>query len=230
MVSIQKKGLCSLAILCAVLALGACSPDPDSLMPTDTVVIQNIPAVIASTATAASIVLYPGIQSENNLFKVYVQLSKGMDANAGSVAEGSYLVTPADITNGKATVSIPLYVYGTDTPYSGTNWANIAVVISPQNVNYIFDIDCKVTMSQPSSSSSTVSFNWDKLLSKKLMAPYDFCSLYGNDEYPGVIRGDKAPGGDLSGTMNDPPQLPNLTGNTISDAALKAAWWETYFK
>jgi len=192
---IQSRILVSLIIISCALILGACSPDPDPKIPTNTIVITNIPARIINSKVDDD--------GEKPLWKVYVQLSVGMTATAGAVAEGRHTLVSSDFsTDGKtATVTIPLHEAAVppDAPYSGelfsgTGWANIALVISPENVTNIFDVDARVSRSGPSSSSETVTFDWKRMWDKKMMTITDYRHLYGSGdgdgEYIGVVAGD----------------------------------------
>jgi len=152
-----------------VLALSTCSPGSDSTVPTERIVITKVPVDIYRTVADEKDPTYGNNQP---IYKVYVQLSKYMTADAGSVAMGEAVVTP-DPGAQTCTVSIPLFIPDTTipntVPYKGTNWSNIAVVISPQWVNDIYDIDAKVKGLSGPSSSSTVTYAWGDLWSKKTM-------------------------------------------------------------
>ena len=204
---LQNKILSGFSILCAALVLGACSPSPSTVLPTERIMITGVPATI--TRTEAVLATPPSLPT----FKVYVQLSSGMTADAGSVAMGSVEVTPEDISaDGKTcTVTIDLfkpdpntsYLMDPDTPYQGNNWSNIAVVISPATVADIYDIDAKAASKalgggiQQSSSSTTVTLHWKNLMPKSAMMNFSpthvesYLRLYGEKGYPdGVIATD----------------------------------------
>lgn len=175
---IQKKVFCILILLCTVLVLGACSPDPDPVVPTTTIVIKNIPASILNTKNGSTDI------TGKPTFKVYVQLSSGITADSVSTAMGDVEVTAADKSGDWVTVTIPVYkpknnrpatdslteAHKPDTtkPNDSTTWSGVAVVISPEAVKDIFDIDCKVGYGS-SSSSSTVTFDWTTNLKTKTL-------------------------------------------------------------
>ena len=186
-----NKILFGFTILCVALGMGACSPSPDTTLPTERIKITNIPAKIYRTEAALT------TPAQKDTFKVYVQFSKGMTAADGSVAMGEIEVDPEkESTDGTYTLSedgstytvtIDLFIPDTDIPYKSTSWSNIAVVISPEEVNDIFDIDAKAASKllggmQTSSSSSTVTLAWGNMLSKKAIMLYsveDYLRLYG---------------------------------------------------
>ena len=201
-----------MVVLSAALTMGACSPEPESTVPTKTIVIKNIPPKIKNTASQNYVDDHIGYDNtkEKDTFKVYLQLSAGMTADAGYAAMGEALISEAEeATDGTYTVTINLEK-PKGTPWSGDNWANESVIISPETVDDIFEIDVKVGMIGPSTSSSTVVFNWNGLLEKKKMelAPggntiENYKRLYGNKSVAneGVIMNDI----DIGGLKNNPP-------------------------
>ena len=148
--SALKKVPLGLVILGIVFALSTCSPNAESAVPTKYIQIINIPPEIVNTKA--------GVNTSKGFNTAYVQLSKGYTASAGAVAEGEATIDPeTTLTNGFYTVTIPLTLPNSPSdPYSGTNWNNLAVIISPADPASIsiYDIDCKASMSGPSSSSS----------------------------------------------------------------------------
>ena len=183
--NIQRKVLSGLIILCAVLAFATCSPDPDPKVPTEAIVITSIPVEIQRTQI--------GVTGSKATYKVYVQLSAGRTAGDSYVAKGEAVIDPTDITDGKITITFDnLEDRDGNSPWSGTNWANICVVISPDTVADIFDIDAKVNLAGPSSSSSTVVFNWEGMMSKTFMGIENYKELYGKKDspLPGIITHD----------------------------------------
>ena len=155
--SAQKKVTAGLVILCAVLVLGACAPEPDSTAPTMSIIILNVPANVIRTG---------GTPGSAPLYKVYVQLSAGMTASAGYAALG-------DAKDGNLTLqSNGTYMATINNlkgpGWLGTNWANQCVIICPDTVDDIYDIDAKVGMTGPTTSSIVV-FDWKALMSKQKM-------------------------------------------------------------
>jgi len=159
--------------------LNACSPDADQMAPTETIVITNIPKMIKNTASEAFVKDNPTHDNtgEKATYKVHVLISEGITGDDTSVGVGDVIIE--DTTGDRVTATIRLYKPrdvkdeshkpDLSKPYSGTNWSAIAVVISPEYVKDIFDIDCKVSFGGPT-DSSVVSYNWaDDLQSKKFM-------------------------------------------------------------
>jgi len=205
----QKIVISGLIIFCTVLMFASCSPDAQTAVPTNTIVIKNIPDVIFPTeANVADPISQP-------TYKVYVQLSKYMDADHGYTAKGEAKVADLVPENHKYTVTITDLKDPEGNPWSGADWLYESVVITPQVVNDIFDIDAKVGMIGPS-TSSTVTFYWNSLLFKTSMdlAPGgngidSYKRLYGTNAHPyeGVIlldtditiTGDKTPADGITG-------------------------------
>jgi len=239
--SVLKKILSGSVVFCIVLAFSACSPNVDQPVPTQYIKITNIPETITNSNKED-----PPITPPPAFKMVYVQLSKGFSATAGSVAKGEMGVQECDHvlgSNGKYTytATIPLFDPDTNGPFNSTNWSNLAIIISPFDTDNpspgtpeaIFSIDSKASMSGPSSSSSTVTIKWDnpQLYSKNWIHPIDYLKLF-----LGLIMGDTA-FSDLntiwtSGTT--PPSPPPPTFNSDGSEALfpndpENTWWNTYF-
>jgi hypothetical protein len=147
------------ALLC-LLALSACPPDATPAEATEQVVVTNIPLMVNSKTT----------------YKVYVLLSEGSNATAGHVAMG------AKLTNGQATVTMPL----TDpadltgnTPWTGSNFNNVCVLISAQTVSGEVDTDARVGTAL---SSKTLSLDWNSLMQGKgqYINTDDYTKMYNN--------------------------------------------------
>ena len=155
MTVIQKKVFPVLLLLCVVLAMGACSPDSHPLIPTERIVIKNIPAEMFRTKDGYDNTKFP-------TFKVFVQLSNTQDPDTSSPGLGKATLTEGGKleADGTYTVTIENLVDQDGNAWKTTNWAYESVIISRETVNDIFDIDIKVGMKGPSSSSSTVEFNW----------------------------------------------------------------------
>ena len=201
---IQKKVLSGLIIICAVLVLGACSPEPDKTVPTEVMVITNIPANVLRTEKNSNDTV------GRPTFKVYVQLSAGMTASAGYAAMGDVIVSPAE--GSTVTATITNFIGPDGNPWKGVNWANQCVVISPQTVDDIFDIDAKAGMSGPT-ASSTVVLDWNMMFPKTFIKEEDYKKLYGKkgETAWGVIVEDS----DIGGAKVDPPDVLD---------------WETHFR
>ena len=212
----QKRYVSGLIISCIVLAMAACSPEPDSIVVTEKIEIRNIPAKIQNTASD-DYASEKGITNttKKDTIKVYVQISEGMKADDVSTAMGDVKVTDTKYStlssDGKTyTVTIPLYkpknnlpptqegslahIPDKTRPNDSDAWTGIAVVISPEIVNDIFEIDAKAYLGG-ATTSSTVSFDWESLLSKKTMAMQagvdgldNYKRLYGKkDWFDGVV-------------------------------------------
>ena len=194
----QKKAAAAMLIFCAVLFLGACSPDPETTVPTEQIVIKNIPLQVERTKI--------GEDTLEDTFKVYVQLSAGMSSASGYSAKGDAKADDFVQSDSTITATIHNLKDKDGNNWKGKNWANLCVVISPETVIDIFDIDVKVGMKGPG-SSSTVVVDWELLWQKSLMdmAPgadgiSDYKLLY-NDivvEDPEIGGSKKVPPGDLA--------------------------------
>jgi hypothetical protein len=146
-----------------VLALGACSPDTEPPKDTEAIRIINIPLTV----------------NGKPVYKVYVQLSSGMTASAGYAAKGE-----AKLTAGQTEVTITDLKDPDGKPWKGTNWANECVVISPETVDSIGDIDAHAGRIGP--SSPTVVFDWNNMLGKDIIDDANYKALY-----QGIIVPDK---------------------------------------
>lgn len=202
---VLKRVFSGFVVLSLFFAVVACSPDPDTKVPTKTIVIKNIPAKIAKTNKNST-------EDPADLWKVYVQLSNGTNVTAKNVALGETKVSDTERAEKSAdettyTVSIDLYVpdpdeywilhKDSDPPYQGTDWANVAVIISPRWVDDIFDIDARAA-SPGAGSDSTVVLDWKKMITRKgiiLFSGLDsYERLYGKEgAEDGVIVHDPDP-------------------------------------
>jgi hypothetical protein len=150
----------AVSLLC-LLVLGACPPDTTPVEDTESVVVTNIPATVGGKPT----------------YKVYVQLSEGTSAAAGHVAEGTALISEAQPTGNTYTITINALKDPNGNPWKGSNNKSANVVIRPQNVTSIEDIEAKGNMV---SSSKTLTLNWDSgLISiKGVISDADYNLLY----------------------------------------------------
>lgn len=174
MILAKEKVLFGVTILSVFCVMAACSPNPDTRVPTQTIVIKNIPATIYNTdnreGSAEDIVGKP-------LFKVFVQLSNYSDANHDYSALGDVEVSGDEGKSGSGntyTLAIDNFKDPHGESWSGTNWTYLSVVISPEDVDDvdgIFDIDIKAGIAG-ASDSSTVSLDWNNLLPKINMKYY----------------------------------------------------------
>ena len=191
---IQKAIFSGLIIFCAAMVLGACSPDPDPTYSTDKIEIKNIPTKIPRSQKPKE--GEPDTITYKDTFKVYIQLSTGINDDSGNVALGVYKIDPAidkPQADGTYTITIDLYKPDKveywkldktrDSRWSGTDWSSIAIVMSPEEVTDIFDIDAKAALSGPSDSSSTVTLDLDGngtlIFQKKLIGLVNYQRLYG---------------------------------------------------
>jgi hypothetical protein len=145
-----------------VLAVGACSPNPESPENTEAIRITNIPAIVDISPTVKG----------KPVYKVYVQLSKGTTASDGYVAKGE-----AKLTAGQTEVTITDLKDPAGNPWKGVGYANECVVISPKTVNTIADIDAHAGTIGPS-STPTVVFNWANMYPKGWINEDDYKKLY----------------------------------------------------
>jgi len=216
---IQKFLAPAVILICGVLVLGACSPDPDPVIPTDKVKITNIPAEMFRTDDVSS------IDVKEPTFKVFVQLSNAQIASESQPGLGKAIMPATKESNGTYTVTIEeLFEQDNVTPWVSENYAFASVIICPANVEDIFDIDMKAGVKGPSNSSSTIEINWATLTYSRtnFLAMEGFIDgienymrlYYGidkaNTSYPdeGVIRLDRAgvgPGPHVTGTVEPPP-------------------------
>jgi hypothetical protein len=125
---IKKTFVPPAAALLVFLALWctACEEEEDWVVPSKRVVITDIPAS------------YSGYKSNPiTPFRIYIQLSTGMDASAGHVAQGC-----ANLTGGQTSATMTLYNKpGSLDPTSTAGgagafhrWYNVAVTITPQDL------------------------------------------------------------------------------------------------
>ena len=218
--SIQKKLVYVVVILSVVFAMGACT-EPDPIVPTERIVIKNIPREIYQSWNSAISFPYAseyliGTNEKKPVFKVYLQLSDAMDEFASNPAEGEMALETAEsegllkITGNTFTITIPLTTPLTEARYDGGNgitthdlvstakWSNIALIICPDPVDTIFDIDAKMAIKGPTSSPDVV-FDWKKMYTKNYMTSFvtdelgttNYKQLYGKKDYKvdfGVVR------------------------------------------
>jgi hypothetical protein len=172
----------AVSLLC-LFVLGACPPEADSggddsslSKNTEAVEVKNIPSTV----------------NEKPTYKVYVQLSAGMNAAAGYVAKGEALIKDATRIGDTYTVTITELKDPNGSAWKGSNFGNVCVLIVPETVNSKEDTDAKVNMVSP---SKTLALDWDKLLQGKgkLINDADYSKLY-NDIVvtDDTIKGDKA--------------------------------------
>ena len=226
----KKMAFPGLIILCAALVLGACAPDLDTAAPTEAIQIINIPAKIVNTASPTAISAYTGTELNNGYlfylndvnyegqratYKVYVQLSAGMTASSGYAAMGEALIADGQKIGDTYTVTITNLTDQNGNPFKGSNWAFESVLISPEKVDTIFDIDAKVGTIGPS-LSPTVVFDWNTLSPKKLMKIEDYKKLFGKElssDYGIIIKDTQIKPG-ITGAKNHPWDLsPSLIWN-----------------
>jgi hypothetical protein len=158
------------SLLCLFI-LGACPPDAgsggddtNSSENTEAVVVKNIPPKVNGKDT----------------YKVYVQLSTGMSAAAGYVAKGEALISNTQATQESGntyTVTITELKDPDGNPWKGSNNKSVNVVIRPQMVAGIDDMDAKGNMK---SSSKTLVLDWkNNLISvKSAISEEDYQKLY----------------------------------------------------
>jgi len=167
----QKKIVSGLFLIIAVLVIGACSPDPDPIVPLKALKITNIPNTVIRTEKANETA-----KEGADLWKVYVQCSKGYTDDAENVALGETKVTDTenavyDAVSDTWTITIDLFVpdpaeywvlhKGVDLPYENSQQTQTAIMIAPKKVNEIYDISIRAGYVVPNSTSSTVTFNWE---------------------------------------------------------------------
>jgi len=175
MATIQKRLIFSLVFIGMVLAFSACQPDPEEAVVTEKIIIENVPVNLFRTEAAVN------DNTTKTLFKVFAQLSDGFTPKAKDVALGYAVVSPteAEKTAGKMTVTIENW---REDIKSG-DWAAAAIIISPDTVNDIFDIDLK-TYSGGAGDSSSVTFDWKEIMSKHSMV--NLGGLVGIDKKQGM--------------------------------------------
>jgi hypothetical protein len=116
----------AVSLLCLFI-LGACPPEADSPENTEAVVVKNIPSMVNGKPT----------------YKVYVQLSTGMSAAAGYVAKGEALIEGAPTENNTYTVTITELKDPDGNLWKGSNNKSANVVIRPQEVSGIADMEAR---------------------------------------------------------------------------------------
>ena len=166
--SVRGRGLASgLFILCMTLVLSACPPEVDSIIPLQTVVIKKIPLEICRTEVADT------SNTKHPTFRVYIQLSDGFTAKAKGIALGyATLGDPKSrlVEENGTYTAIITNLEGDE--WDGKTWATVAVIISPEFVEDIYDIDFKAGYGG-SSTTGTVNMSWkEKLLSKHAMVMF----------------------------------------------------------
>jgi hypothetical protein len=135
-------GVGILIILTSFLVFTACD-QPESGEPTETIEVTGIPPTITNSQAS---------------FKIFTQISKGMDTSEGYVAKGEKLI------NGATTVRMDLYDPDGQ-PWKGEGPFNVAVVISPAVVTNADDVI--VHVAQPSFSSQVHSLSWNGMMELK---------------------------------------------------------------
>jgi hypothetical protein len=171
-------------LLCLFI-LAACPPDAGSdteSSNTETVTITNIPDKVG----------------ENNKkpFKVYIQFSTGMDASAGYIAKGEAKLS----SEGATEVTITNLKDASGNTWTDSGKFNVCVLIVPEYVDTIDDIDAKPQRSIQ--SSQNLALNWDNLLSESMINfsdPYSLAKLYNGiivDSNDPDIKGTKTPAKD----------------------------------
>jgi hypothetical protein len=157
-----------ISFLC-LLALSACPPDTSPSEDTEEVLVTNLPSTVGN--------------NNKTPFKVYVQLSKGMNASAGYVAKGE-----AKLPSGQTEVRIKLKAKG-GADWTGSDFSNACVLISPEIVDTIDDIDAKPKAG--ATASKTLVLDWDSLLDETYINTLDKYSLA--KLYNGIIVGTAEP-------------------------------------
>ncbi|MDR2053742.1 MAG: hypothetical protein LBP80_10035 [Treponema sp.] len=145
----------AVSLLC-LLALNACPPEATPPEDTEAVRITNIPREVGANKKAP--------------FKVYVQLSAGMDASAGYVAKGEAKLPSPETTE----ITIKLKDQKDD-DWTGSGFTNVCVLVSPETVNNIDDIDAKPQAS--ATSSKTLVLDWNNLMEERFINTLDKYSL-----------------------------------------------------
>ncbi len=148
----RKMLFAGLGVLALTLILVSCpgEPPPGESSKTKSVQITNIPQ-LAKDGVAVS-------------YKLYVQISQGMDASAGHVAEGEGLI------NGQSSLTLDLFEPkdpespdADRVPWSGTGSGyNIAVTVSPENVENYNAILVHASMNPL--SNEVQSYNWNTMI------------------------------------------------------------------
>jgi hypothetical protein len=150
----------AVSLLC-LLALGACPPEASPTENTETVVITNIPKQVVEG---------------KDTYKVYVQLSEGMNAAAGYVAKAEALISEAVLSGDTYTVTITTLKDSGGNPWKGSNNKSANVIIRPKIVASIADIEAKGNLIP---SSKTLTLDWNKLMPiKGFISDADYTKLY----------------------------------------------------
>ena len=152
MATIQKRLVFSLVIIGMVLAFSACQPEADTTDEIERIVLSNVPVNMYRTKAGEDSEAVP-------VFKVFAQLSDAFTPNAVDVSLGWAIVEPTkeEIKKGVMTVTIENW----DVRSEGTEWKAVAFLISPENVNDIFDVDFHAgTRGLLKSEGSTTYADW----------------------------------------------------------------------
>ena len=180
----QKKIVSGLFLIIAVLVIGACSPDPDPIIPVKALKITNIPKTVIRTEKANETA-----KEGADLWKVYVQCSRGYTDDAENVALGETKFNDTEnviynAANDTYTITINLFVpdpdeywvlHDEDLPYENSQQTQTAIMIAPMKVDTIYDISIRAGYVEPDSTSSTVTFNWEnpsEMLRRQLIMSY----------------------------------------------------------
>jgi hypothetical protein len=161
---IRHNGPGAALVLAGLLVFAACEqPESD---PTGQIEITGIPSIV---------------DNGKGSYKVFVQLSKGTNAEDGYVAKGDALI------DGQNSVIMALKD-DKNKPWSGAGTFYIAVVLSPEAVDTWEDID--VYANQIVFSSTNQSFVWKKnLMYLNTYSPDRVKQIYdgGDSGKPGII-------------------------------------------
>lgn len=112
----KKTFLAAVGILFSLFIPAACSDSPeDNVVNAERFRITNIPTTIAR-----------GGNDYVASYKIYVQISRGTNKNAGNVAEGEALLS------GATSITVDLKKPKSDKRWSGSGPYNVAIIISPQ--------------------------------------------------------------------------------------------------
>ena len=151
-----------------VLALVACQPDPDIVVPTTKFAIENIPVRMYRTEKDT---VKEAADLGQPVFKVFAQLSDGYTPSAKDVALWYAVASPTanEIASGKMTVTLENWDEEKDANFNGKGYKALVIIISPQEVNDIYDVDFKAFMRSPT-TSSTVTLSWEGGINKHLMS------------------------------------------------------------
>ena len=182
MARLHNRFFLGLMILCAIAAFSACKPDPDPKIPTARVVIKNIPATMFRTNEK------PPTLTAESTFKVFVQLSNTMTPDTSFPGLGKALVSSGTLNAlGKYDVTIDVLRDYNGNPWVSDNWTYGSIIISPENVTDIFDMDMRALIGGPIETSSTVVFDWGTSMPKTNM--FDFSMIDPVDNYIRLFNG-----------------------------------------